>query len=103
MRRHLRAALHLKHAHRVGLAQRLVDKRVLGQRGQVDAGVVVARDQLDRILEHGHHAQAEQINFDEAEIGAVFLVPLHDGAARHRCALDGHNVVEHAGADDHAA
>ena len=46
-RSHLRAALHLKHAHGVGLAQRFIDQRIFGQRGEVDLLFVVARDQLD--------------------------------------------------------
>ena len=100
---HLRAALHLEHAHGVGLAQRLVDQRIFRQRGQVDFFFVVARNQLDAFLEHGHHAQAEQIDLDDAEVGAVFLVPLHHGAAGHGGALDGDDAIQHAGADDHAA
>ena len=36
-------------------------------------------------------------------VGAVFLVPLNDGAARHGGGLDGHDGVELAAADDHAA
>ena len=95
-RGHLRAALHLEHAHGVSLAQRVVDNRVLGQRGQVNLLAVVARNQFDAVLEHGHHAQAEQVHFDEAEVGAVFLVPLHNGAAGHGGALDGDDAVEHA-------
>ena len=61
------------------------------------------RDEFEAIFEDGHHAEAEEIDFDEAEIGAVFLVPLHDGAAGHGGALDGDNAVEHACADDHSA
>ena len=95
-RGHLRAALHLEHADRIRLAQRLVDERVFRQRGKVDLLFVVARDQLDGVLEHGHHAQAEQVHLDEAEVGAVFLVPLDHGAARHGSALDGDDAIEHA-------
>jgi hypothetical protein len=55
------------------------------------------------VFEYGHHAEAEQVDLDEAHVGAVFLVPLDDGAAGHGGALEGDDAVEHAGADDHAA
>ena len=100
---HLRAALHLKHSHGVRLAQRLVDKRVFGQHGKIHVLAVMARNQLNAILENGHHAQTEQVHFDEAEVCAVLLVPLDHGAAWHGGALDGDDAVEHSGADDHAA
>ena len=80
-----------------------IDQRVFRQRGEINAGVVVARNQFNGLFKRGHHAKAEQINFDEAEIGAVFLVPLNDGAALHRCALDRHDAIEHSRADHHAA
>jgi len=100
---HLRAALDLKHAHGVSFAKCLVDERVFRQRGEIHFLAIVARDQLDGILEHGYHAQAEQVHLDQSEIGAVFLVPLNDSAARHGGALDGDNAIEHSGADNHAA
>ena len=102
-RSHLRATLDLKHTDRIRLAKRLVNKRVFRERGKVNLFVVVARDQLDGILEHGHHAEAEQVHFDEAEVGAIFFVPLDHSAARHGGALDGDNAIEHSGADDHSA
>ena len=60
-------------------------------------------DQLQAILEHGHHAQAEQVHLDDAEIGAVLLVPLHHGAAGHGGALQRHHVIQLPLADHHAA
>ncbi len=39
----------------------------------------------------------------EPEIGAVFLVPLHDDAARHGRRFERHDAVETSLADDHAA
>ena len=45
----------------------------------------------------------EQVDFDDAEVLAVVLVPLHDDAARHRRLLQRHDRVELALADDHAA
>src|SRR5579863_177861 len=100
---HLRAAFHLEHADCVSVAERLIDEWIFRQCGEVDGFAVVARDELERILEHGHHAKAEQIDLDEAEVGTVFLVPLDDGAAGHGGALDGDDAIEHACADDHAA
>ena len=102
-RRHLRAALHLKHAHRVGLLQRAIDLLVLGQVRQIDRLAVVRGNQFKAILEHGHHAQAEQVHLDDAQVGAVFLVPLDDRAAGHGSALQRHHVIQLPLADHHAA
>ncbi len=60
-------------------------------------------DQLEAILENGHHAESEEIDFDDAEIGAVFLVPLHDDAAGHGGGFERNDVIETSLADDHAA
>ena len=54
-------------------------------------------------FEHGHHAQAEQIHFDDAHVGAIFFVPLHDDAAGHGGGLQRHDGIELALADHHAA
>ena len=55
------------------------------------------------IFEHGHHAEAEQIDFDDAHVGAVFFVPLHDDAAGHGRGFERHDGIELALADHHAA
>ena len=59
--------------------------------------------QLNRILQYGHHAEAEQIDLDDPHVGAVILVPLHDHTAGHRCRLERHHRIELALADHHAA
>jgi hypothetical protein len=58
---------------------------------------------FERVLERREHAEAEQVDLDDAEIGAVLLVPLHDAAADHRRRLDRHHLVEPAGRDHDAA
>ena len=47
--------------------------------------------------------EAQEVDLDDAEVGAVVLVPLDDHAAGHRGGLQGHHVVEGALGDDHAA
>ena len=42
----------------------------------------VARDERDRLLEGGEHAEAEQIDLDDPEIRTVLLVPLDDDPPR---------------------
>ena len=101
---HLRAAFHLKHADGVGLLQGGIHRRVILRKvGQVDFFVIVVTNEFDGILEHGHHAQAEQIDFDDAHVGAIFFVPLHDHAAGHGGRLERHDGIELSLADDHAA
>ena len=72
-------------------------------RGEVHVFFVVDADEIERLLQDGHHAQAEQIDLDDAHIGAVFLVPLDDDAARHGGRLQRHNAIELTLADHHAA
>ena len=56
-----------------------------------------------RIFEHRHHAQAEQVHFNDAEIGAIFFVPLHDDAIGHGRRFKRNHGIELSLADDHAA
>ena len=101
---HLRAALDLKHAHRVGLLQRLVNHRIIrGQPRQIHVFSIMVVDDLDRFFEHRHHPQAEQIHFDDAHVGAIFLVPLHHDAPRHRRRLERHHGIELPLANHHPA
>ena len=65
--------------------------------------VVVIANQFDGVFEHGHHAEAEQIDFDDAHVGAVFFVPLHDDAAGHGGGFQRNDGIELSLADDHAA
>src|ERR1700733_9380590 len=100
---HLCAALHLEHAYRVGSLQRLIDFFVFGQLRQIDLLAVVLRDQFKAVLDNGHHAKTQQVYLDDAQIGAVLFVPLHDRAARHRCTFQWNDMVELSLANDHAA
>ena len=56
-----------------------------------------------RIFEHRHHSEAEQIDFQNAHVGAIVFVPLHDDAAGHGRGLERHDAVELSLADHHAA
>src|SRR5262249_36836232 len=67
----------------------------------VDA--LVRLHERDRLLERGQHAEAEEVDLDEAEIGAVVLVPLDDVPARHRGGLERDGVGEPARRAHHAA
>ena len=70
---------------------------------QIDVLCIVLADQLKRILQHGHHAQPQQIHFDDPHVRAIFFIPLHDDAPRHGGGLQRHNGIELALADHHAA
>src|SRR3954452_2041251 len=64
---------------------------------------VVRRDEVDGVLEYGHHAESEQVDLDDAHVGAIFLVPLHDDTAGHGGGFERHDGIELSLADDHAA
>jgi hypothetical protein len=54
-------------------------------------------------LEGGHHAEAEEVDLDQPEVGAVVLVPLDHRPPLHRRRLQRHHLVEPSLGDDHAA
>ena len=70
---------------------------------KIDFLVVVVTDELDGFFEHGHHAEAEQIHLDDAHIGAVFFIPLHDYAPGHRSRFERDHGIELSLADDHTS
>ena len=102
--RHLGAALHLEDADGVGGAQQVVDARVLLREAverQLDA--LRLPHEPERVLERGEHPEAEEVELDEAGVGAVVLVPLEHRAARHARPLDRAHVDDGPVAEDHAA
>src|SRR5579859_1702705 len=100
---HLCPTLHLEHAYGVGLLQDFINILVLRQLGQVYGLAIVPRYQFDAVLQDGHHAEAEQVYLDDAEISTVFLVPLDNGATGHGRTFKWHDAVQLALADHHAA
>ena len=71
--------------------------------GEVDVFVVGVLDQRDGVFENSHHAEAEQVHFNDSHVGAIFFVPLHDYAAGHGGRFERHDGIELALADHHAA
>jgi hypothetical protein len=102
-RGHLGARLDLEDADGIGFLDALVDLGLVGREGVQLEGAAVFPAEALAVLEHGHHAEAEEIDLHEAEVFAVVLVPLDDAAVFHRGVFDGDDGVEAAGAEDHAA
>ena len=70
--------------------------------GQVEISAARTND-LNRLLERGHHAQSQQIDLDNAQVGTIVLVPLHDYAPGHAGVFERNDGVEIAAANHHAA
>ena len=103
-RRHLRAALDLEHADGVGLVQHFVDALVvLRQMREIDVDAFVRADERDHFLDRREHAEAEEIDLDDAEVRAIVFVPLDDDAAGHRGRFERDDFVEPSFGHDHAA
>ena len=101
---HLGAALDLKDAGGLGGADRLVGRLVVERDpGEVEPLAAGAADLLDAALDGREHPEAEQVDLEEAGVGAGVLVPLDDLAALHRGGDDGADVEQRLGGDDHAA
>ena len=101
---HLRAALDLEDAHRVGRLDLLVDALVVERDArEVDRLAAQPCDAIDRVLDRGEHPEPEQVDLQEPGVAAAVLVPLADLAACHRRRLHGHEVDERTRRDDHAA
>ena len=61
------------------------------------------RNQFQTVLQDRHHAETEEVHLDDAEVGAVFFVPLHDSTPWHGSPLQRNYLVQLALADHHAA
>ena len=70
---------------------------------QVHLIAIMIADQIDGILDHCHHSQAQQIDLDDSHIGAIIFVPLHDHTAGHGRRLERNHGIELSLADHHAA
>ena len=60
-------------------------------------------DEGNRILQHRHHPEAEEIHFHDPHVGAIVLVPLDDDATGHAGVFEWNDRVELPLADDHPA
>ncbi len=102
--RHLRARLDLEHAHRVGVADHVVDRRVFGGHGrECPALAAAAVHEVERAADRGEHAEPEHVDLEQAERIEVVLVPLDHGAVGHRGVLDGNEFFEQVARDDESA
>ena len=102
-RRHLGAALDLEDADRVGSTHHGVGAGIIhGQLREVDLDAFVTTDERNRLFERGEHAQAQEVDLDDPEVGAIVLVPLHDATPLHGGGLDGNDFIE-AAIGDHDA
>ncbi len=86
------------------MLQRAVHVRIVGgQVRQVHFFAVMIANQVEGIFDHRHHAKAQQIDFDDAHVGAVLFVPLHHHAPGHSSRFERHHRIQLPLADHHAA
>ncbi len=103
-RLHLRAALDLEDPGRLGALDRGEGLGVVeGNPREVDPLVACAGDELDGALDRREHSQPEQVDLQEARVGARILVPVDELAALHRRGHHRAAVDQRAGRDDHPA
>jgi len=82
---HLRPALDLEVADGVCALDLVVDGRVVERNArEVDRLAAQVRDLDDAVLDRREHAEAEQVDLEEARIRARVLVPLAELTALHR-------------------
>src|SRR5215217_3682774 len=102
--RHLRPAFDLEYADRVGAVCHLIGTLVLlrdGGKSQVHA--VVLAEQVEASADAAQHAESKHIDFEDAQLVQVILVPLDDGSIFHRRIRYGQQMVEPVAGDDEAA
>ena len=95
---HLRAALDLERADRVRALDVVVDRLVVeGDAREVDHLAARSRDLVDAVLDCREHPEPEEVDLEEAGVGARVLVPLAELTSRHRRRLD-RDELDRAGA-----
>ena len=101
---HLRAALDLEHAQRVGAPDHGKGRRVLGRDGgEVEPRALVRGQQVQAAAQARQHPQGQAVDLHEAERADVVAVPLDDLPVPHGRGLDGHELVETVAGQHEAA
>ena len=99
---HLRSALDLEDAGRVRPLDRLVGGRIVDRDPrEVDRLPAHPRDLVDAALDRGEHPQTQQVDLQEAAVGAGILVPLSDPPPLHRGGLNRADVDERPRGEHH--
>ena len=102
--RHLRPALDLEDADRVGALDHGIDARLLRRDGgERQPLAVMPAEKIEALRQRGEHAEREHVDLEEAECVEVVLVPFDGGAVLHRRVHDGDDLVEPVAGDDEAA
>src|SRR4029078_6601444 len=102
--RHLSAALDLKHADGVALANHIERRLItLGDRRHRIFDTVMLAQKLETEIELGETAEAEKIDFEESEVFDIDLVPLNYRALRHGGVFDRHQIVHRLVAEQKTA
>ena len=92
---HLRAALDLKHAERLALAEHVVNFRLFAwQRGYVITLTLMLGDEIKTFPDAGQHAERQHIDLHHTQGIDVVLVPLDEGAILHRSISDRNISIE---------
>jgi hypothetical protein len=101
---HLRARFDLEHAQRVGVADHVVDRRVLGRHvAHRERPPAHRAHQVERAADGGEHAEREHVDLQQAQRVEIVLVPLDDGAFGHRRVFDRHQMRQLPSRNDEAA
>jgi hypothetical protein len=88
---HLRAALDLEDAERVGLADHRIGLGVLGRNGaEIARDALVPGEQVEAALHAGEHTERQAVNFHKAQSVDVVLVPFDDLPILHCSRLNRH-------------
>ena len=102
--RHLRAALDLEHADRVGALDHRVYAGLLGGNGRERQRLAIAPvEQREALAQGREHAEREHVDLENAERVEIVLVPFDRGAVLHRRVHDRRDFVEPIAGDDEAA
>ncbi len=101
---HLRPALDLEDADRIGLLQHRVDLAVfLRHGGEVHLPALMNLHQVERLAHAGEHAEPQHVDLHHPHIVDVVLVPFDEVAVFHRRGADRHAFVEPVVGQDEAA
>ena len=102
--RHLRPALDLEDADRVGARDHRVNGGLFGRQRRERQGLaIMLLDEVEALAQAGQHAERQHVDLQYAERVEIVLVPFDRGAVLHRGVHDRNNFVEPRAGDDEAA